>query len=191
MVDEQKWSNDQFDQVDWRNLHKTLNNKTDSYQTWLAKQHSGCCGARKIVAHHSGISEADVSCLNCGQIEKVEHLCVCPCENRPRLLNENAEELGAWLFADGRTEPQIAYWVPKFIMYGGNVTFAEMGDMSPEILVLARSQDLNKRRNFMEGRILKYFCEIQSYYLADAQSYKNGHDWTKAFISKILQITHS
>ena len=76
-------------------------------------------------------------------------------------------------------------------MYRGNVNFAEMGDMSPEILVLARSQDLIGWRNFMEGRISKYFYEIQSYYLADTQSYMNRQDRTKAFISKILQITHA
>ena len=94
-----------------------------------------------MLACYSGNSEADVSCPNCGQIEKAEYLCVCPCDVRTRLLNENAEELGAWLFADGKTGPQIAYWVPKFIMYRGNLTFTEMGDMSPEILVLSRSQD--------------------------------------------------
>ena len=43
----------------------------------------------------------------------------------------------------------------------------------------------------MKGMISRSFYEIQSYYLADAQSYTNGHDWTKAYISKILQITHS
>ena len=36
-----------------------------------------------------------------------------------------------------------------------------------------------------------FFYEFQSYYLADAQSYMNGQDWTKGFISKIFQITHS
>ena len=76
-------------------------------------------------------------------------------------------------------------------MYRGNVKFAEMGDMSPEILALARSRDLIGWQNFMEGSISKSFYEIQSCYLADAQSYMNGYDWTKKFISKILQITHS
>ena len=95
------------------------------------------------------------------------------------------------MFGDNRTEPQIAYWVPKFIMYRGNIYFSETRDMSPEILALARSQDLIEWKNFIEGRISKSFYEIQSCYLADAQSYMNGHDWTQKFISKILQITHS
>ena len=144
------------------------------------------CGVRKMVAHYYGNSEADVSCPNCGQIEKSEHLCMCLCKDRTWLLNKNAEELGSWMFVDQRAEPQIAYWVPKFIMYRINIKFAEMGDMSPEIWALARSQDLIGWINFMEGRISKSFYEVQSYSLTDAQSHMHGHDWTKKCISKIL-----
>ena len=77
LVDEQKWSNEQLNQVDWRTLHKTLKNKPDGYRTWLADQHSGFCGTRKIVAHYYGSSEADVSCQNCGQIEKKLNIYMC------------------------------------------------------------------------------------------------------------------
>ena len=104
---------------------------------------------------------------------------------------KNAEELGSWLFADNKTESQIAYWVPKFIMYRGNVKFSEMGEMSPEIMALAKSQDLIGWRKFMEGSISKSFYKIQSWYLSDSQSYMNGQDWTKRFISKNVQISHS
>ena len=76
LVGEQKWSNSQFDQVDWKNLHNTLKNKPDGYRTWLAKQHSGFCGVRDMVAHYSGNPEADTSCPNCGQVEKLR-ICAC------------------------------------------------------------------------------------------------------------------
>ena len=75
------------------------------------------------------------------RLKKTEHICAYPCEDRTLLFNENTEELGAWLFGNGRTEPQIAYWIPNFIIFRGNVTFSGTGDMSPEILVLQRSQD--------------------------------------------------
>ena len=68
-------------------------------------------------------------------------MCAYPYEDRTLLFDESTEELGAWLFANRRTEPQIAYWVPNFIIFRGNVTFTETGDISPEILVLKRSQD--------------------------------------------------
>ena len=43
----------------------------------------------------------------------------------------------------------------------------------------------------MEGRILKYFVTIQEEYLKNSDSYLNGQDWVKQFLSKILKITHS
>ena len=61
-----------------------------------------------MVAHCSDDSKADVGCPNCGQIEKCEHLCVCPCEDRTILINDHLDKLSTRLFVDGRTEPQIA-----------------------------------------------------------------------------------
>ena len=41
LVEEQGWSEAQFDEVDWKNLHRVLKNKPHGFKTWLAKQHSG------------------------------------------------------------------------------------------------------------------------------------------------------
>ena len=46
-------------------------------------------------------------------------------------------------------------------------------------------------REFTEGHISTHFYAIQSFHLAMSSSYLNGEDWTKQFISKLLQITHS
>ena len=55
------------------------------------------------------------------------------------MLNENVEELRAWLFANRIIEPRVACWVPNFIMFTGHIKFAEMSGMSPQMLYLARS----------------------------------------------------
>jgi hypothetical protein len=43
----------------------------------------------------------------------------------------------------------------------------------------------------MEGHVSTHFYGIQTFHLAMSSSFLNGEDWTKQFISKILQITHS
>ena len=63
--------------------------------------------------------------------------------------------------------------------------------MSPQFKALAASQDIIGWREFTEGHISTHFYAIQSFHLAMSRSYLNGEDWTKQFISKILQITHS
>jgi hypothetical protein len=73
----------------------------------------------------------------------------------------------------------------------GDKPLSKMGFMSPQFKALAASQDLIGWRNFTEGHISTHFYAIQSFHLAMSSSYLNGEDWTKQFISRNLQITHS
>jgi hypothetical protein len=66
-----------------------------------------------------------------------------------------------------------------------------MGFMSPQFKALAASQDLIGWRDFTEGHISMHFYVIQSFHPAMSSSHLNGEDWTKQFISWILQLTHS
>jgi hypothetical protein len=63
--------------------------------------------------------------------------------------------------------------------------------MSPKLKALAESQDCIGWKNFTKGHISSQFYEIQTFHLAMSSSYLNGSDWTKQFITKILQIMHS
>jgi hypothetical protein len=73
----------------------------------------------------------------------------------------------------------------------GDKPLSTMGFMSPQFKALATSQDLIRWRDFTEGHVSTHFYAIQTFHLAMSSSYLNGEDWTKQFISKILQITHS
>jgi hypothetical protein len=92
---------------------------------------------------------------------------------------------------DNRTDPEILYWIPKYILMRGDKPLSEMGFMSPQFKALTKSQDLIGWREFTEGYISTHFYRIQSFHLAMSSGYLNGEDWTQQFISKILQITHS
>jgi len=103
------------------------------------------------------------------------------------LLIDNADELGKWLEKDGRTDQELAYWIPKYILMRGDKPFEDMGTMTPRMKALAQSQDKIGFRNFMEGCMSIHFYEIQNFHLAMCSSFINGADW----VSKILHITHS
>ncbi len=66
-----------------------------------------------------------------------------------------------------------------------------MGFMSPHFKALANGQDLIRWRDFTKGHISTHFYAIQTFHLMMLSSYLDGEDWTKQFISKILQLTHS
>ena len=185
------WSDEQFLAVDWKSLHMTLKGKPDAYRTWLSKQHSGFCGTRVQVSHYSGVDGTDVGCPNCGCVEKASHLCVCMNPDRTKLLGEMNDSLAAWMHKGGKTDPEIAYWVPKYVQSRGSVRFQDLGSMSPSMRLLAKEQDLIGWRNFMEGRMSRSFYIVQMDHLADASGHMNGRDWMKTFIGKVLQMTHS
>jgi hypothetical protein len=73
----------------------------------------------------------------------------------------------------------------------GEKPLSKMGFVPPQFKALATSQDLIGWRDFTEGHISTHFYAIQSFHLPMSSNYLNGEDWTKQFISKILQITHS
>ena len=68
---------------------------------------------------------------------------------------------------------------------------AEMGQMSPQMTCLAKSQDVIGWKNFMEGRISRQFYDIQSKYLTLGNHRMDAGQWTRQLISKFLHITHS
>jgi hypothetical protein len=92
---------------------------------------------------------------------------------------------------DDRTDPEILYWIPKYILMRGDKPLSEMGAMSHKFKALANSQDLIGWRDFTKGYISTHFYEIHSFHLTMSSSYLNGVDWTKQFILKLLQITLS
>ena len=90
-----------------------------------------------------------------------------------------------------RTDPEIAYWVPKYLLLQGCSRFSNLGPMSPAVLRLARCQDEIGWREMLEGMISKEFREIQTAHCMMAPCAMNGDDWVKQFTTKLLQISHS
>ena len=173
-------------------LDLALKNKPNMYKIWQSKQHSGFCGTRVQVGQYSGDLYPDERCPNCGRRETAAHLMLCLDESWTKLLGENVDYLISWMSRDDQTDPEILYWIPpKYILMRGDRPLSEMGFMSPQFKTLMASQDLIGWQEFTEGNISTHFYSIQSFHLAMSSNYLNGEDWTKQFISKLLQITHS
>jgi hypothetical protein len=155
------------------------------------KQISGFCGTRVQVGLYAGEMYPDKQCPICSARETDAHLMRCPDENRTHLLINNVKELEKWMETDSRTDPELIYWIPKYILMRNNKPFPQLGYMSKQMRVLAESQDKLEWRFFREGYISSHFYIIQHFHLSISISYLNGSDWTKQFILKILQLNHS
>ncbi len=133
-----------------------------------------CCRTRVQVGKYSGLKCLDEKCPNCGHRETAEHILICPNKDRMQLLAETTEDLSKWLDQEHLTHPELAYWIPKYILMWGNKPFASLGAMSPRMKALATRQKKIGWRNFMEGHISTHLYFIQHYHLALSGSYLNG-----------------
>ena len=172
-------------------LDATLEKKPDMYKTWLSKQHTGFCGTRLQVSYYKGLNGEQAGCPNCGRTETAAHLCLCPDEDRTKLFLESTDELDIWMAKDNKTNNELAFWIPKYILMRGTKRMSEMRHMSSEMMSLAKSQDVIGWRNFMEGRVSREFLDMQNIHLGLGCHRINGEQWVRQFISKILHITHS
>ena len=116
---------------------------------------------------------------------------LCPDTDRTRLLQEQAENIQEWLERYNKTEPELACWIIKYILMRDSKPWSGMGDMSDQMLLLAQSQDIIGWRRFTEGYLSKHIHARQDLHLKMTSNQMNSTEWTKQFISKILQITHS
>jgi hypothetical protein len=134
-----KWPIERFEEVNWEHLELALKIKPDMYKVWQSKQTSRFCGTRVRVGKYYGEALPDKHCSNCGRRETAAHLMLCPDKDRTRLLIENVDELSKWLDTDSRTDPELAYWIPKYILMRGNKPFSNLGFMSSKLKALAKS----------------------------------------------------
>jgi hypothetical protein len=118
-----KWSNDRFDAVDWEHLDLALKNKPDMYKIWRSKQNSGFLGTRVQVGCYSGDPCVDKRCPSCGRRETAMHIMLCPDDYHTKLLIKNVNKLTEWMAQDNKTNPEILYWIPKYILVGETSLF--------------------------------------------------------------------
>jgi hypothetical protein len=66
---------------------------------------------------------------------------------------------------DNRTDPELMYWIPKYILMQNNKPFSLLGYMTKKMCTLAESQDKIGWRNFTKGYISSHFYNIQRFHL--------------------------
>jgi hypothetical protein len=120
-----------FDSVDWLSLNFALSKKSKMYAVWLAKQASGFCGTRPMTSRYAGSSND--CCPNCLHPEEdARHLNLCLNQERTRQFVESVKDLANWLDRS-ITYPDLAFWIPRYLLGRNKVKFAELHTMSSKM----------------------------------------------------------
>jgi hypothetical protein len=95
-----------------------------------------------------------------------------------------------------RTDPELAYWIEKYLLFCGTSSFTSLvakDDFAlTNVRVAAVGQDLIGWTKFLHGKVSVEIASIQNLHCMSSPSCRlTGADWMKAFISHLLQISHS
>ncbi len=188
------WSTHRFNQVDWGTLDLVLLTKPDIFQVWLSKQSIGICATWKNMSRIQDL--LDDKCPNCLQPQETsQHLNRCPDQGRTLLFKDSISNLVIWMHDHNRTDPELAFWIKKYLLFCGTRSFSSLGEeggpATPLVSTAASSQDLIGWVEFLHGKVSVEFRTIQDIHCALSSCHMTGEDWMKAFVSHLIQISHS
>jgi hypothetical protein len=187
------WSTSRFNQVAWSSLDSVLRTKPDLFQVWLPKQAIGISITWKNKSHIQDLLED--KCPNCLQPwETSQHLNRCPDQGRMLLSKDSISNLVTWMHDHNRTDPELAFWIKKYILFCGTRSFSSLVNegrpATPLVSTVAASQDLIDWVEFLHRKVLVEFRTIQDIHCASSSCRMTGEDWMKAFVLHLIQISH-
>jgi hypothetical protein len=112
------------------------------------------------------------------------------------LFKEGVAEPSTWMYQNNPTDPELAYWIEKYLLFHKTRSFAslvaECGFGSLDVRVAAVGQDLIGWTKFLHGKVsLETVSNQQLHCMSSPSCRPTGNDWMKTFISHLLQMSHS
>jgi hypothetical protein len=167
---------------------------------WLAKQSIGVCATRKNLARIQDI--LDNRCPNCGSPrEENKHLNRCPDEGRQRKFQEDVKDLQKWLSQNNQTDPELAFWIPYYLLLWGQTPMAELSNMtcylhSPSTMMTATMREATVSQGpigwteFLHGKVSLKIAQMQESYGRLANCRQLHKQWMKRLVEHLILISH-
>ena len=186
------WSVATFDLVYWEGLNEVLQTKPDMFGIWLAKQSIGVYATRRNTARIDG--HDDNVCPNCMcELERSDHLNRCTDIGRTVLFESSVSRLESWLNTRGRTVSDMAFWVIAILRLRGEAEGIRLEMMPANARAVVEDIFAIGWVEFLHGKIPRSLVTLQQNH---CDTYPCGHgfsglEWTRGFISRLLQISHA
>ncbi len=110
---------DAFDEVDWSQVHRTLNEEVPRlFQVWVCKQVMNLAATNKNLRrrHRDGWSNKCPCCTL--HVETAEYVILCPEEEHVEVFMRSSELLEWWLY-DVNTDPELAECIVEYVQGWG------------------------------------------------------------------------
>ena len=181
---------DAFDEVAWKDVHRTLHSVPKMFQIFACKQVFDISATFRNLKKRR---ERDCDlCPSCGvTIERCSHILLCPEAGRVEALVKLSDRLIEHLVEAG-TERDLVFLIAKYIRERGATSMEDIcidRNLPVEYLPFARSQDKIGWRRFLEGMVSKQLPGLVKDRDAEGEI-TDVKKWMSLLITQLLEITH-
>jgi hypothetical protein len=181
-------SRDEFEEVDWKLVHRTLHLVPRLFQVWASKHVLGIAGTIKFLARQDGRKLTCPSCRSCE--ETCTQIACCPEAGRTEAFLQAVAELSRWM-TENETHPGLVSVISDYAQGQGKTSCIKCAEDLPLIVQeFAILQDKIGWGNFMVGMISTKLLGIQDSYLRVRGSAWSLERWATGLITQLLQVTH-
>ena len=166
-----------FDLVYWEGMGRVMKRYPKMYRVWATKQTAGVCGCNEHLSKFD--KKVKNVCPSCGVIgESVAHVAICDDPGRKELFLGSVDELTEWM-TKSKTEPTMAKIIELYLRARGSRKMSDCVSGSPSSwhTLLAKYQDRLGWQNFIEGRFVSIFVQIQRRHLETSESWNTAESW--------------
>ncbi len=179
-----------FDEVDWPQVHWTLNKEVPRlFKVWACKQVMNIAATNKNLRwrHRHGQSNK-CPCCNIN-VATAEHILLRPEEGRIEAFRLATTVLERWL-DEADTDPDLADSIVEYVQRRRTATMEEVVREAPRrFRTMGLSQDKIGWRRFLEGMISKEITVIQQQFYALNGSRLSLEKWSSGLITRLMEIT--
>jgi hypothetical protein len=184
-------SHEQFDEIDWLSVRRTLKDLPRLFQLWAAKHVNNIAGMKTFLSHQDGRCKLCSSCQTCE--ETCHHVAQCTEAGCMLAFEQSSSEVERWL-DNNNTQPDMQHLLLQHLRGRDLISCLDCAtalELPPIMQELVISQYTIRWDHFMMGMVSRQFVEVQSAYLLCCNSSQLASLWIAGLITQLLQVAHS
>jgi hypothetical protein len=158
-------SHEQFDEIDWLSVRRTLKDFPQLFQLWATKHVNNIAGMMTFLSHQDGRCKLCPSCQTCE--ETCQHVAQCTEVGRMLAFKQSSRKVERWL-DNNNTQPDMQHLLLQYLRGCSLISClycATALELPPIMQELEISQDTIGWDHFMMGMVSRQFVKVQSAYL--------------------------
>eukprot|EP00804_Cyclotella_cryptica_P006975 CCRYP_007113-RA/>CCRYP_007113-RA protein AED:0.75 eAED:0.75 QI:0/-1/0/1/-1/0/1/0/1178 len=182
-------TSDQFDEVAWDTVYRTLTDLPKMFQLFASKQVFGVAAVLGNLAKQKAFTHLGVQCPNCMTCkETTAHLLLCPEVGRVQCVDQQLQIVANWLTSSGTNET-LAELIMEFLITRGHMSH-RLHHSRAQYEPFISSQEKIGWSRMMEGMISAELLLLDQCAVLKDSAALTVDGWAQQLVKKLLEATH-